>query len=66
MKNENNACERPPTKWEILKDILFRFIRFLDDNKVESCILFIGIGIGLALVGFSYNQDLSKILESLK
>lgn len=58
-----NQCNRPRTNLEIIKLIVFKFIKYLDNNKLESCILVSGIAIGIALAGLSYNQDFAKIIE---
>lgn len=47
MKN----CERPPTKWEVIKAIAFKTIKFLDENKAESLIICTGISAACALFG---------------
>ena len=62
----DNSCDRPPTKGEVILKIFKMSFAFLDKNKVEAVILFIGLGLGTAFYGLTLNNGLDKIIEIIK
>lgn len=61
-ENHEQKCHQPKTKAELAASVAKAFIKFLDKNKAESVIFFIGIA-GASIAAFTNPQ---KIIDLVK
>ena len=60
-------CEKPKTKLEFIFDFIKIFFRYLDNNKMEAVIFFIGFSLAMIACAITINIDkISQIIELLK
>jgi hypothetical protein len=60
-------CERPKTKLELFFDVFKIFFKYLDNNKMEAVIFFIGMSGAMVAISIASNiEKIKKIVELIK
>lgn len=61
------GCDRPKTKLELFFDFFKIFFRYLDQNKIEAIIFFLGLSGAMVASAIALNLDkVKEIIEILK